>query len=68
MVQKLDQGAKLRDEAAAAGLKVETAASFKRDATPPGVPASAISAAFRTAKDGAGQTPSANKANGSCFA
>jgi peptidyl-prolyl cis-trans isomerase D len=60
MVQKLDQGAKLRDEAAAAGLKVETAASFKRDATPPGVPASAISAAFRTAKDGAGQTPSAD--------
>jgi peptidyl-prolyl cis-trans isomerase D len=60
MVQKLDQGAKLRDEAAAAGLKVETAASLKRDATPPGVPASAISAAFRTAKDGAGQTPSAD--------
>ncbi|MBU6463423.1 MAG: SurA N-terminal domain-containing protein [Bradyrhizobium sp.] len=59
MVQKLDHGAKLADEAAAAGLKVETAAGFKRDATPPGVPASAISAAFRTAKDGAGQTPSA---------
>ncbi|MBU6457053.1 MAG: SurA N-terminal domain-containing protein [Bradyrhizobium sp.] len=59
MVQKLDQGAKLADEAAAAGLKVETAASFKRDATPPGVPASAIAAAFRTAKDGAGQTPGA---------
>ncbi len=59
MVQKLDQGAKLAAEAAAAGLKVETAASFKRDATPPGVPASAIAAAFRTAKDGAGQTPNA---------
>ncbi|MDE2603417.1 MAG: SurA N-terminal domain-containing protein [Bradyrhizobium sp.] len=59
MVQKLDQGAKLADETAAAGLKVETAASFKRDATPPGVPASAIAAAFRTAKDGAGQTPGA---------
>jgi peptidyl-prolyl cis-trans isomerase D len=59
MVQKLDQGAKLAAEAAAAGLKVETAASFKRDATPPGVPASAITAAFRTAKDGAGQTPNA---------
>ena len=53
------RAAKLADEAAAAGLKVETAASFKRDATPPGVPASAIAAAFRTAKDGAGQTPSA---------
>jgi peptidyl-prolyl cis-trans isomerase D len=59
MVQKLDQGAKFADEAAAAGLKVETAASFKRDATPPGVPASAIAAAFRTAKDGTGQTPNA---------
>ena len=59
MVQKLDQGGKLADEAAAAGLKVETAASFKRDASPPGVPAGAIAAAFRTAKDGAGQTPGA---------
>jgi peptidyl-prolyl cis-trans isomerase D len=59
MVQKLDQGAKLADEATAANLKVETAANFKREATPPGVPASVITAAFRTAKDGAGQTPSA---------
>lgn len=59
MVQKLDQGTKLADEAAAAGLKVETAASFRRDATPPGIPAGAIAAAFRTAKGGAGQTPSA---------
>jgi peptidyl-prolyl cis-trans isomerase D len=59
MVQKLDQGAKLADQAATAGLKVETAASFRRDATPPGVPASAIAAAFRTPKDGAGQTPNA---------
>jgi peptidyl-prolyl cis-trans isomerase D len=59
MVQKLDQGAKLADEATAAGLTVETAANFKRDATPSGVPASLIAAAFRTAKDGAGQTPSA---------
>ena len=59
MVQKLDQGAKLADDATAAGLKLETAANFKRDATPPGVPASVITAAFRTAKDGAGQTPSA---------
>jgi peptidyl-prolyl cis-trans isomerase D len=59
MVQKLDQGAKLADEATASGLKVETAANFKREATPPGVPSSVITAAFRTAKDGAGQTPSA---------
>jgi peptidyl-prolyl cis-trans isomerase D len=56
MVQKLDQGGKLADEAAAAGLKVETANGFKRDASPPGLPASTVSAAFRTAKDGAGQT------------
>ena len=56
MVQKLDQGGKLADEATAAGLKVETAAGFKRDATPAGVPASVVAAAFRTAKDGVGQT------------
>jgi peptidyl-prolyl cis-trans isomerase D len=58
MVQKLDQGAKLADEAAAANLKVETAANFKRDATPADVPAAAVAAAFRTNKDAAGQTPS----------
>jgi peptidyl-prolyl cis-trans isomerase D len=57
MVQKLDQGGKLADEAAAAGLKVETASGFKRDASVPGVPAAALTAAFRTAKDGVGQTP-----------
>ncbi len=56
MVQKLDQGGKLADEAATAGLKVETAAGFKRDASPSGLPASAVAAAFRTARDGAGQT------------
>jgi peptidyl-prolyl cis-trans isomerase D len=60
MVQKLDQGGKLADEAAAAGLKVETASGFKRDAAVAGVPAGAIAAAFRTAKDGAGQTPDAS--------
>ena len=60
MVQKLDQGGKLADEAAAAGLKVETASAFKRDASVPGVPAGVIAAAFRTAKDGAGQTPDAS--------
>jgi peptidyl-prolyl cis-trans isomerase D len=56
MVQKLDQGGNLADEAAAAGVKVETASGLKRDASPPGLPASAVSAAFRTAKDGSGQT------------
>ena len=58
MVQKLDQGGKLADEAAA-GLKVETATAFKRDAAVPGVPTGVIAAAFRTAKDGAGQTAGA---------
>ncbi len=57
MVQKLEQGGKLADEAAAAGVAVETAANFKREDSPPGVPASVVAAAFRTAKDGAGQTP-----------
>jgi peptidyl-prolyl cis-trans isomerase D len=59
MVQKLDQGGKLADEAASAGLKVETTAGFKRDASPPGLPASAVAAAFRTVKDGSGQTAGA---------
>ena len=59
MVQKLDQGGKLADEAAAAGLKVETASGFRRDASLPGVPAGVITAAFRTAKDGVGQTAGA---------
>jgi peptidyl-prolyl cis-trans isomerase D len=57
MVQKLDQGGKLADEAASMGLKVETAAGFKRDAAPAGVPSATVAAAFRTAKDGVGQTP-----------
>jgi peptidyl-prolyl cis-trans isomerase D len=59
MVQKLEQGGNLADAAAAAGSKVETASGFRRDASLPGVPASAISAAFRTAKDGVGQTAGA---------
>lgn len=56
MVQKLERGGSFADEAAAAGSKVETAAGFRRDASPPGVPASVVAAAFRTAKDGVGQT------------
>jgi len=59
MVQKLEHGGNLADEAAAAGSKVETASGFRRDASLPGVPASAITAAFRTAKDGVGQTAGA---------
>jgi peptidyl-prolyl cis-trans isomerase D len=38
---------------------VETASGFKRDASLPGVPAGVIAAAFRTAKDGVGQTAGA---------
>lgn len=59
MVQKLEQGGKLADEAAQAGLSVATASGFKRDGSLPGLPTGAVAAAFRTAKDGAGQTPDA---------
>lgn len=57
IVQKLEAGGKLADEAAAIGAKVETATGFKRDDTPAGVPAAVVAAAFRTVKDGVGQTP-----------
>ncbi|WP_298103806.1 peptidyl-prolyl cis-trans isomerase [Bradyrhizobium sp.] len=57
MVKKLDSGGKLAEEATQMGLKVETAASFKRDASLPGLNAGVVAAAFRTAKDSAGQTP-----------
>jgi peptidyl-prolyl cis-trans isomerase D len=57
MVQKLEQGGKLADAAAQAGLSVETASGFKRDATVPRLPAAAVAAAFRAARDGVGQTP-----------
>lgn len=60
MVQKLGQGAKLADEAASAGVKVENAAPFKRGATVAGLTPGVIEAAFRTAKDAAGQTEGAN--------
>ena len=59
MVGKLERGGTLAEEAAAVGSKVETATGFRRDASPPGVPSGVITAAFRTAKDGVGQTPSA---------
>jgi peptidyl-prolyl cis-trans isomerase D len=59
MVQKLEQGGKLAEQATAAGLKVETAAGFRRDASLPGLPAGAVASAFRTAKDGVGQTAGA---------
>jgi peptidyl-prolyl cis-trans isomerase D len=59
MVQKIEQGATLAAEAAAAGVKVETATGFRRDASLSGVPAAAVTAAFRTPKDGVGQTSGA---------
>ncbi|MFB9265345.1 SurA N-terminal domain-containing protein [Bradyrhizobium erythrophlei] len=59
MVKKLESGAKLAEEATSVGAKVETAANFRRDASLAGVPAAAVTAAFRTPKDGVGQTPAA---------
>jgi peptidyl-prolyl cis-trans isomerase D len=63
MVQKLNQGGKLADEAAQASLAVETASGFNRGATLPGLNAGVVAAVFGTAKDSAGQTPDAT-ANG----
>src|SRR6185369_3744659 len=59
MVGKLEQGGTLAQEATSIGAKVETATNFRRDASPSGVPSSLVTAAFRTAKDGVGQTPGA---------
>jgi peptidyl-prolyl cis-trans isomerase D len=59
MVQKIEQGSSLATEAAAVGAKVETATGFRRDASLSGVSSAAVSAAFRTPKDGVGQTPGA---------
>ncbi|WP_190241847.1 peptidylprolyl isomerase [Bradyrhizobium algeriense] len=59
MVQKLEQGGTLAEVAASVGAKVETATGFRRDVSLPGVPSAAITAAFRTPKDGVGQTPGA---------
>ena len=57
MAEKLNQGGKLADEAAGLGLTVDTANGFKRQGSVPGLPAGVIGAAFRTAKDAAGQIP-----------
>jgi peptidyl-prolyl cis-trans isomerase D len=59
MVGKLEHGGTLAEAAAAVGSKVETASGFRRDASLPGVPSGVITAAFRTPKDGVGQTPGA---------
>ncbi|WP_424631209.1 SurA N-terminal domain-containing protein [Bradyrhizobium sp. SYSU BS000235] len=63
MIEKLNKGAKLDAEAAALGVKVETAAAFKRDAEIKGVPERLIAAAFQTPKDGVGQTEGANSSD-----
>lgn len=60
MVEKLNKGGKLADEASAVGVKVETAEKFKRDATVANLPAGAVASAFRTVKDAAGQSEGAN--------
>ena len=52
---KARPGRQTRRRGRSGGLKVETAAGFKRDASVPGLPSAAVAAAFRTAKDGAGQ-------------
>jgi len=59
MAKKLEAGAKLADEATAAGLKVETSVPFKRDASVPGLSAGVIQAVFRGMKDSAGQAQGA---------
>ncbi|MES2600051.1 MAG: SurA N-terminal domain-containing protein [Pseudomonadota bacterium] len=56
MVGKLEKGAAFEAEAAAAGVKVETAKLFKRDAEAKDVPERLVTAVFRTPKDGVGQT------------
>jgi peptidyl-prolyl cis-trans isomerase D len=60
MVKKLGSGGKLADEATGAGVKVETAAAFKRGATVANLPPGVIETAFRTAKDAAAQTEGAS--------
>ncbi|MBN9000914.1 MAG: peptidyl-prolyl cis-trans isomerase, partial [Rhizobiales bacterium] len=60
MVEKLNKGGKLADEASAVGVKVETAEKFKRDATVANLPAGAVASAFRTVKDAAGQSEGAS--------
>ena len=56
IVGKLEKGAAFDAEAAAAGLKIETAKLFKRDTDAKDIPERLVTAAFRTPKDGVGQT------------
>ena len=59
IIGKVATGATLAAEASAIGTKVETVTGLRRDASPAGVPSSVVTAAFRTPKDGVGQTPGA---------
>ncbi|MDQ8728783.1 SurA N-terminal domain-containing protein [Bradyrhizobium sp. LHD-71] len=59
MVEQLQKGRKLAELAQAAGLKVETAASFKRGANVPGMSANGVEAVFAANKGDAGQSDGA---------
>jgi peptidyl-prolyl cis-trans isomerase D len=59
LVDQLKKGGKLADLAQAAGLKVDTAASFKRGATVPGMSAAGVEAVFTANKGDAGQADGA---------
>lgn len=59
MVGQLKTGAKLADLAQAEGLKVDTAASFKRGASVPGMSEAGVEAVFTAEKGAAGQADGA---------
>jgi peptidyl-prolyl cis-trans isomerase D len=59
MVEQLKKGGKLADLAQAAGVKVDTVASFKRGANVPGMAAAGVEAVFVAAKGDAGQADGA---------
>lgn len=59
IVEQLKKGGKLADVAQAAGLKVETAAAFKRGANVPGLGAAGVEALFVANKGDAGQADGA---------
>ncbi len=60
MIGELEKAPSSRTRLPLLGVKVETASAFKRDAEVKGVPERLIAAAFRTPKDGVGQTEGAN--------
>jgi peptidyl-prolyl cis-trans isomerase D len=59
LVDKLKAGTSLADVAAAAGLKVTSAAGLKRSDAPAPLSAAAVDAAFRAPKDGVGSADAA---------